>query len=143
MLLLWIGFLGASICAHEGKHLTMEAFDRMLPARAARYVHAAGFLFTAGFCAFMGLLGYRYVFDPEVGMRAIGGVSAQMRIPDWLSTVAVPIAFAMTTIRFVGAGVSTLLGGSYGKSATEESLLAAAEQAAKREGREDPAKEAS
>ncbi len=125
MLLLWIGFLGASVCAHEGRHLRMEAFDRILPARAARYVHALGHFGTAVFCAFMMVLGYRYVFDPETGMRAIGGLSAQMRIPDWISTLAVPVAFALTMLRFVAAGVSALMGGGYGRPPKDESVQAA------------------
>ncbi len=127
MLLLWIGFLGASVCAHEGRHLRMEAFDKALPVKAARFIHAIGYFGTAAFCAFMMVLGYRYVFDPEVGMRAIGGVSAQMRIPDWISTVAVPIAFGLTMFRFIGAGVSALLGGSYGKAPKDQALAAAAQ----------------
>jgi TRAP-type C4-dicarboxylate transport system permease small subunit len=130
MLLLWIGFMGASVCAHGGRHLRMEAFDKVLPARSARFIHAAGFFGTAAFCGFMMVLGYRYVFDPETGMRTIGGLSAQMRIPDWISTLAVPIAFALTMLRFVAAGVSALMGGSYGESPKDDTLLAA-ERAAK------------
>jgi TRAP-type C4-dicarboxylate transport system permease small subunit len=125
MLLLWIGFLGASVCAHEGRHLRMEAFDRILPEKAARIIHAVGYFGTAAFCAFMMLLGYRYVFDPETGMRAIGGLSAQTRIPDWISTLAVPVAFALTMLRFVAAGVSALMGGDYGKPPKDESVEAA------------------
>ncbi len=127
MLLLWIGFLGASVCAHEGRHLRMEAFDKILPERATRYIHAAGFFGTAAFCAFMMILGYRYVFHPETGMRAIGGLSAQMRIPDWISTLAVPVAFALTMLRFIAAGISALMGGSYGQPAKDEVLKAAQE----------------
>jgi TRAP-type C4-dicarboxylate transport system permease small subunit len=125
MLLLWIGFLGASVCAHEGRHLRMEAFDKVLPERFARYIHAVGFFATAAFCAFMMVLGYRYVFDPETGMRAIGGLSAQMRIPDWLSTLGVPIAFALTMLRFLGAGISAITGGTYGKPPVDDALKAA------------------
>jgi len=127
MLLLWIGFLGASVCAHEGRHLRMEAFDRILPVKAKRYIHAVGFFGTAVFCAFMMILGYRYVFHPETGMRAIGGLSAQMGIPDWISTLAVPVAFALTMVRFIAAGVSALMGGHYGISPKDEHLAAAEE----------------
>jgi TRAP-type C4-dicarboxylate transport system permease small subunit len=136
MLLLWIGFLGASVCAHEGRHIRMEAFDKILPEKASRFIHAAGFFATAGYCAFMTVLGYRYVFDPETGIRAIGGLSAQTQIPDWISTVAVPIAFGLTMFRFIGAGVSALTGGSYGQTSEDESLRAAEDAA---EGSSDDA----
>ncbi|MEZ4287048.1 MAG: TRAP transporter small permease subunit [Polyangiales bacterium] len=52
ILLLWVGFLGASVCAHEGKHIQMEALQRVVPKRIQPFVHAAGFLFTAAFCGF-------------------------------------------------------------------------------------------
>jgi TRAP-type C4-dicarboxylate transport system permease small subunit len=125
IMLLWVGFLGASICAHEGKHLRMEAFDRLVPPRLSRWIHAAGFLLTAAFCAFLAWLGYEYVFDPEVGAYSLGGVFEQSQIPDWIATAAVPVAFGLAMMRFVGASVSALLGGHYGQPPTEESLVAA------------------
>jgi TRAP-type C4-dicarboxylate transport system permease small subunit len=125
IMLLWVGFLGASICAHEGKHLRMEAFDRMVPPHLSRWIHAAGFLVTAAFCALMAWLGYEYVFDPEVGAYALGGVFEQTQIPDWIATAAVPVAFGLAMVRFLGATVSALLGGSYGLPPTEDTLEAA------------------
>ncbi|MFW5875096.1 MAG: TRAP transporter small permease [Myxococcota bacterium] len=129
ILLLWIGFLGASICAHEGKHLRMEAFDRLLPAAAARWLHAAGFLATAGFCAIMGWLGYYYIFGPY-GAYDLGGVFEQTKIPDWIATFSVPVGFGLATMRFTGAAVSAVLGGRYGLPAAEESLIEAQQRAA-------------
>jgi TRAP-type C4-dicarboxylate transport system permease small subunit len=125
IMLLWVGFLGASICAHEGKHLRMEAFERLVPPRLSRWIHAAGFLLTASFCAFLAWLGYEYVFDSEVGAYSLGGVFEQTQIPDWIATAAVPVAFGLAMARFLGASVSALLGGRYGQPPMEESLVAA------------------
>jgi TRAP-type C4-dicarboxylate transport system permease small subunit len=125
IMLLWVGFLGASICAHEGKHLRMEAFDRLVPPKLSRWIHAAGFLATAAFCGLLAWLGYEYVFDPEVGAYTLGGVFEQTQIPDWVATAAVPVAFGLAMVRFLGATVSALLGGGYGLPPTEESLEAA------------------
>jgi TRAP-type C4-dicarboxylate transport system permease small subunit len=119
IMILWVGFLGASICAHEGKHLRMEAFDKLLPPAIARYIHALGFLATAAFCVFMAVLGYEYVFDPMLGAVARGGVFEQTQIPDWVATVAVPLAFALTAARFIAAAVSILGGGQYGRPVSE------------------------
>ena len=135
VLLLWVGFLGASICAHAGKHLRMEAFERLVPQGWLRFTRALGFLVTAAFCGFMAWLGYVYVFDPIGGAKALGGVFEQTGIPDWLATLAVPVGFPIAALRFLAAAVSTLLGGSYGQPAAEEALeeaerLAAAEAGA-------------
>ena len=125
IMLLWVGFLGASACTYSGKHLRMEAFERMLPPKAARWVHAIGFAVTGVFCAFMAVLGYQYVFHPERGAMALGGVFEQTMIPDWIGTVSVPIGFTLAGLRFFVAGVSAAMGGSYGKPASEQAVGAA------------------
>ena len=51
----------------------------------------------------------------------------QTNVPDWVATIAVPAAFAMTTIRYVSAALSAILGGSYGATSEEEAVLAAAQ----------------
>ncbi|MCB9610955.1 MAG: TRAP transporter small permease subunit [Sandaracinus sp.] len=124
VLLLWVGFLGTSVCAHEGKHIKLEALGKLVPPHLARFVHAGGFLLTATFCAGMAYLGWIYVFDPEIGARAMGGTFEQTAMPDWIATIAVPIAFGLAMLRFVGGAVSALMGGSYG-AAREDEVAAA------------------
>ncbi|MCA9612740.1 MAG: TRAP transporter small permease subunit [Myxococcales bacterium] len=134
VLLLWVGFLGTSVCAHEGKHIKLEALGKLVPPHLARFVHAGGFLLTATFCAGMAYLGYVYVFDPDLGARALGGTFEQTAMPDWIATIAVPVAFGLAMLRFVGGAVSALLGGSYG--AAREDEVAAAKAA--REAASEP-----
>jgi C4-dicarboxylate transporter DctM subunit len=114
LLVLWIGFFGASICAKAGAHLRFEALEKTAPPKLARYVRALGALASGLFCVFMGYLGYEYVFDAEVGLYAQGALLEQTRLPDWIQTVAVPVAFALAATRFFAAAVSAALGGSYG-----------------------------
>ncbi|MFW6051890.1 MAG: TRAP transporter small permease [Myxococcota bacterium] len=132
ILLLWIGFLGASICAHEGKHLRMEAFDRLVPPALARWFRALGFLLTAAFCALMGWLGHIYIFG-QYGAYDLGGSFEQTGIPDWVATFAVPVGFGLAVLRFLGAAISALLGGGYGRPSVEESLKEAQRAAAEGE----------
>lgn len=126
VLLLWVGFLGTSICAHEGKHIKLEALAKLIPPHLKRFVDAAGFVLTAVFCGGMAYLGYVYVFDAELGARALGGTFEQTAIPDWVATVAVPITFAFAMLRFFGGAVSALLGGSYGASRDDDVAAARA-----------------
>jgi len=130
IMLLWVGFLGASICAHEGKHIKMEAASRVVPEKLEKHVTALGFLVAAFFCAIMSWLGYEYA---KTTME-YGGVYEQTGVPDWFSTIAIPVAFGLTVLRFVGAAISTWMGGSYGTAEDED--LAAAKAA--RQGPYDP-----
>jgi len=130
IMLLWVGFLGASICAHEGKHIKMEAASRVVPGKIEKHVMALGFLLAAFFCGIMSWLGYEYA---KTTMQ-YGGVYEQTGVPDWFSTIAIPVAFGLTVLRFVGAAVSTWMGGSYGHSIDDD--LAAAQAARVASGEE-------
>jgi C4-dicarboxylate transporter DctM subunit len=114
LLILWIGFFGASVCAKAGAHLRFEALEKTAPPALAKSMRALGHLASATFCGFMAFLGYAYVFDPEVGLYVQGALLEQTQIPDWVQTVAVPIAFALAAARFIAAAISSILGGSYG-----------------------------
>ncbi len=129
IMLLWVGFLGASVCAHEGKHIQMGALKRLVPEGARAYVEALGYLLTAAFCLFMVLLGYEYAKQAI----SLEGRFEQTNVPDWIATIAVPAAFLMTMLRYIAAAVSALLGGSYGASEDETEVAAklAAEKEAK------------
>ncbi|RLB40931.1 MAG: hypothetical protein DRH30_07815 [Deltaproteobacteria bacterium] len=126
IMLLWVGFLGASVCAHEGKHIQVGALKRVVPPSMSRWMDALGFVFTAAFCFFMAMLGYEYAKEA----LTLEGRFEQTNIPDWVATIAVPAAFAMTSIRYIAAAFSSIMGGSYGAAPEDESIAAAAAQAA-------------
>jgi hypothetical protein len=69
----------------------------------------------------MTLFGTRYVFSYG-GAYQLGGLIEGTEIPDWIATLSVPVGFGVATFRFLGAGVSAFLGGSYGAPAPEEGL---------------------
>jgi len=143
-LLLWVGLLSASICVHEGKHIRLEAAAKIIPDGAKPYVLAVGAFATAVFCGIMTYLGFLYVFAPTAsddefmtelftwgGTRYVygfegsvgrGGLLEGTDIPDWLGILAAPVGFGVATLRFVGAGVSVLLGGDYGTPPPQEGL---------------------
>jgi TRAP-type C4-dicarboxylate transport system permease small subunit len=127
IMLLWVGFLGASVCAHQGKHIQVGALKRVVPPSMSRFTDAIGYLLTAAFCFFMALLGYEYAAEA----LQLEGRFEQTNVPDWVATIAVPAAFAMTMIRYIAAAFSSILGGSYG-AAPEEEAVAAAAQASKK-----------
>ncbi|MGB0641168.1 MAG: TRAP transporter small permease, partial [Myxococcota bacterium] len=50
VLMVWVGFLGASLAAKERKHLAVDATERLLSPRAARLAKRFSALAAAGFC---------------------------------------------------------------------------------------------
>ncbi len=50
VLMVWVGFLGASLAARERKHLAVDATERLLSGKAARLAKRFSALTAAGFC---------------------------------------------------------------------------------------------
>ena len=60
-LMVWVGFLGAGLVLRLGAHIAIEAFQDILPPRAAQALRAAIVLLLAATFAAMTWLGVRYV----------------------------------------------------------------------------------
>lgn len=50
VLMVWVGFLGASLASREGRHLSVDASDKLLSKKAAALVQRFSALLAAGFC---------------------------------------------------------------------------------------------
>jgi TRAP-type C4-dicarboxylate transport system permease small subunit len=128
LLLMWVAFLGASMCAHDGKHLRLEALARLVPARISPYVEALGALVTMLICTFFAWLVGVEVFAPETGLRAMGELIEMTEIPAWIRIFSAVVGFAILGLRYLGVAGSALLGGDYGKPRSElEEVLESAE----------------
>ena len=53
VLMVWVGFLGASLATRQRKHLAVDASDRILSTKAARLTKRFSSLIAAGFCWYM------------------------------------------------------------------------------------------
>ncbi len=94
-LVLWVGFIGASVAAKEDSHLAMDLVSRFLPDKlrkpTAAFVHAA----SAFVCALLTLASYRFMIgEKEMGSFLLPGV------PNYWAVAIIPIGFGMMTLRF-------------------------------------------
>ena len=107
-LLLWTAFIGASMAAHDGRHLTIDAVRKSIGPKYRPYYnavsHAVAAVFTAGFM----LLATWYLQDRLAETPPPG------EIPDWLKVLAIPISLAIVTARFAGRSIGALLAGIWG-----------------------------
>lgn len=65
LLLLWVGFLGASIAARERRHLRVDLARKLLPPDKLPAFNAVSYLVAAAFTAVVLYLGYIYMFGPD------------------------------------------------------------------------------
>ncbi|MGD8991012.1 MAG: TRAP transporter small permease [Desulfobacterales bacterium] len=94
-LVLWVGFIGASLATREGKHITIEVFSRWLSDRGKRYLLALSCLISALVCALLAFAGWTFVSN-----EAQMGAKTFLQIPLWIPQIIIPLAFAMMTLRF-------------------------------------------
>jgi TRAP-type C4-dicarboxylate transport system permease small subunit len=113
LLTLWVGFVGASMCTYENKHLKVEAVQRFLPPRFKPAVGFVSGLMTALVCAGLMWVSLRYVmfnYEEYVATDGKGGLFLGMDIPKYLGFVALPVSFGIMAARFFAVGLAALRG---------------------------------
>lgn len=113
VLTLWVGFVGASMCTYENRHLRVEAAQKLVPEKLRPLVGFASGLLTALVCAALLWVSLRYVgFHRQeyIGTDGQGGLFPGMTLPKWVGFLALPVAFTFMTIRFFVKGLGALRG---------------------------------
>jgi len=102
-LVLWVGFIGASLAAREGRHITIEIVKMRPSATGRRYLDALSQLCAVGVCAAMTWAAVKFVRDDaQIGTRAL------LDIPTWMLETIIPAAFAVMSLRFLLRAVRAL-----------------------------------
>lgn len=108
-LLLWVGFLGASMAAKQNRHLRVDAARKLWPKAHFHRINGVSDLLTAAFCGLLTWIGYIYLFHEDYGRWWAPDVPGQ--IPDWLKVAAIPFAFLLMTLRITARGLVRLIWG--------------------------------
>ena len=110
---LWVGFLGASMCTYEGKHLKVEAVQRYLPPPLRRITVVISALLTAGFCLLLAWASLDYVrfhYQEWVETEFKGGMFQGVAVPRWIGFSVLPISLVIMSLRFLAVGWSAARG---------------------------------
>jgi C4-dicarboxylate transporter, DctQ subunit len=98
-MVLWIGFIGASIAAHEEKHINLDIISRFTSPRLTHVVRIITSLFPSIVCIFLAHAGWVFLLsekESEAELFAIGGTS----YATWWFEIIIPVGFALLAIRF-------------------------------------------
>lgn len=113
VLTLWVGFVAASMCTYENKHLKVEAAQRAIPDRFKPYVVFASALFTAAVCFSLMWLSLRYVletYDQFVDSKGRGALVEGLDLPLYQAFAVLPLSFAIMTARYLARAIFALGG---------------------------------
>jgi len=94
-LVLWVGFIGASLASKEEKHITIEVFSKWFSEHGNRYLKPIPYLVSVFICSLMTFAGWTFVKNEA----QMGGTSF-LQIPVWIPQIIIPITFALMTLRF-------------------------------------------
>ena len=94
-LVLWVGFIGASLASKEEKHITIEVFSRWFSGHGNRYLKGIPHLVSAIICGLLTFAAWTFVKN-----EAQMGGTTFLEIPVWIPQIIIPITFALMTLRF-------------------------------------------
>ncbi|MCA9771515.1 MAG: TRAP transporter small permease [Myxococcales bacterium] len=106
-LLIYAGFLGASIATKDRRHIVIDALPRAFPpgSPAVAFLGMLSNLISAGFCVFLVWVGW----DFASRSMEMGRASTSMELPLWIIQAAIPMASAIMAARFTGFAVGEFL----------------------------------
>ncbi len=94
-LVLWIGFIGATLATKEGKHINIDIVSRWLPSLGKNIVLLITHLFSFSVCCLLTYAALKFIRnEAQMGHRTL------LNIPVWIPEVILPITFMLMTLRF-------------------------------------------
>jgi len=94
-LVLWIGFIGASLAVREGKHINIDVFSQWIPGLGNTLIRFITNLFSAFICGVLTFAAVNFIQN-EAQFDAVTALG----ISTWLIQLIIPIAFGLMTLRF-------------------------------------------
>ncbi len=94
-LVLWIGFIGATLATKEGKHINIDVVSIWLPSLGKNVVTLIIHLFSSCVCCLLAYAALKFIKN-EAQMGNVTFLS----IPAWVPELILPITFGLMTFRF-------------------------------------------
>ena len=94
VLVLWVGFLGATAATRANNHINIDVLSRFFPPRLQCITTSITLLFTSGLCGLTAFYSARFV-KMEWQYKSPGFAA----VPAWLCESIIPLAFALIALR--------------------------------------------
>jgi C4-dicarboxylate transporter DctQ subunit len=94
-LVLWIGFIGATLATREGKHINIDVVSRWLPALGKNAVTLMTHLFSFLICCLLTYAALKFIKN-----EAQMGSKTFLNLPAWVPEMILPMTFSLMTFRF-------------------------------------------
>jgi TRAP-type C4-dicarboxylate transport system permease small subunit len=107
-MVLWVGFLGASLATRQEKHINLDLITRFLPPRGVEMVRIFSNLFAGAVTGFLAQAGWTFVQNEMSSGEELFRIG-ESAIPGWWFEVIIPAGFALMAFRFFIRAVEHLI----------------------------------
>ena len=102
--IIWVTFIGSSICARRGSHVGIDIFAQLMPPLGRKIVLAAGHFISAAFMLFSTFYGWQmFALVSNTGQR-----SPALLMPMAIVYFSMPLGFMLSALQFIASGVRIL-----------------------------------
>jgi len=95
-LVLWVGFIGASIATREEKHINIDVLTRLMPERMVPWIKILIDSLVVFICVLLTKAAYVFVSSEYQAKSTLF-----LDVPAWIFQAIIPIGFALIGLRFV------------------------------------------
>lgn len=99
-LVLWVGFIGASIATREEKHINIDVFSRFMKGRSKLVAQGIVYFFAMYISVLLTEAAWDFVLEEKEYETILFN-----NIASWYFQIIIPIGFALMSLRFALAGV--------------------------------------
>ena len=112
VLMMWVGFLGASMATFENRNIQVDFVRKNVPKRFLRQYEVAGSIVTALFTVLLAALAYDAFSDKweEYVPAEARGELKLIRLPKFLVVLPIALGFAMICFRYISRAVRLAIG---------------------------------
>ena len=94
-LVLWVGFIGATLATKEGKHINIDVVSRWLPSLGKNIITLITHLFSFFISCLLTYAALKFIKN-EIQMENM----TFLDIPAWIPEMILPMTFGLMTLRF-------------------------------------------
>lgn len=116
-LVLWVGFIGASIATKERRHINIDVLSQRVPGLGNTLVRAITDLFAGLMCGSLAFAALKFVRNEA----QIGGTTL-LGIPTWLLQLIIPLALGLMTLRYGLRSIQAIVGVPEGGSTSDRMM---------------------
>ncbi len=95
-LVLWVGFVGASLATRQEKHINIDIFNRIIPKKFIPPVKIIVDLISLVICIILAKASYEFmIMEKEAGTTVFNNVRS------WIIGIILPAGFGLIAVRFI------------------------------------------